>query len=252
MDRIKTVEQACLILEQYDILTARCLKAGHIDDAINCLRSKKLVSQLWKDFSAAYDAATCAVLLIQKHRDVLTDENSEAITEAEIIERLRSELEDRCAVSDKPLFVGAVEDLVGFELEHRQVDSFYVCLTTAEWLFERGLQGLAVGLTMLILDHFPEQKDEMRECFFGNISRDCFDDIDKTWFGGQSQIFSWRLPKMNYADCIKLLSQLSQNASREEEETLKDLGFRLIKSTAALNGLASQPHNCCWGHAQRK
>jgi hypothetical protein len=107
MDRVKTVEQARLVLEQYDILTARCLKAGQIKAAINCLRSKKLVSHLWKDYSAGYDAATLVVLLVQKHRDALTDENGGPITEAEIIESLRAELEDRCAVSDRPLFVGA-------------------------------------------------------------------------------------------------------------------------------------------------
>lgn len=230
MDRVKTIEQARLVLEQYDILTTRCLKAGQIEAAINCLRSKKLVSRLWKDYSAGYDAATRAVLLVQKHRDALTDENGEPITEAEIIGSLRADLKYRCAVSDGPLFVGAVEDLVGFELKNRQDGSFYVCRNAAEWLFEQGLQGLAVGLTMVILDQFPEEKGEMRECFFGNISRDYFEDIDKTWLGGQSQIFSWRLPKVDYEDCIKLLGQLSENASREEEETLKELIYSAVAS----------------------
>lgn len=75
--------------------------------------------------------------------------------------------------------MGAVEDLVGFELEHRQDDSFYACRNAAEWLFEQGLQGPAVGLTMVILDQFPEWIGEMRECFIGNISQGYFENIDR-------------------------------------------------------------------------
>jgi hypothetical protein len=205
---VKNVEQADLVLEQYDILAARCLKAGQIAHAIKCLRSKRLRSHLWGDYSAAYDAATRAVLLVQEHRNVLTDENDAPIAEAEIIEGLREDLEERCAVSDKPLFVGAVEDLVGFELEHRQDDSFYTCQKAADWLFEQGLQGPAVSLTKVILDQFPEGVNEMRECFLAAISKDYFENIDEDWMCGQSQIFSWRLPRVNYDDCIGLLGRL--------------------------------------------
>jgi hypothetical protein len=230
MDRVKTVEQVRLVLEQYDILIARCLKAGEIKAALNSLRSKKLTSLLWKDYSAGYAAATGAVLLVQEHRDALTEETGEPITQSAIIENLREELEDRCAISDKPLFVGAVEDLVGFELEHRQDDSFYTCRNATDWLFEQGLQGLAVSLIMVILDRFPERKDEICECFFGNISRNYFEDIDKYWLEGQSQIFSWRLPKVKYEDCVKLLGRLSQNASSEEEEILRELTYSAVRA----------------------
>jgi hypothetical protein len=117
-----------------------------------------LRGHLWGDCSAIYAAATRAILLVQEHRDALTDENGEQITEAEIIEDLRENLEGRCAASDKSLFVGAVEDLVGFEFEHRQDDSFHTCQNAADWLLEQELQGHTVSLIQVILVQFPERK----------------------------------------------------------------------------------------------
>jgi len=138
-EQVKTAEQVDLVLEQYDILTTRCLKAGQIALAIECLRSKVLPSQLWGDYSAAYAAASRAIILAQEQRDALVGENCELRADGEFIEDLRANLEDRCAVPNKALFVGAVEDLVGFELEHRQEDSFWTCQNAANWLLEREL-----------------------------------------------------------------------------------------------------------------
>jgi hypothetical protein len=83
-EQVKTVEQAHLVLEQYDMLTARCLKAGLIPPAIKCLRSKVLRSHLWGERSAIYAAATRAILLVQEHRDALTDENGERMPRADL------------------------------------------------------------------------------------------------------------------------------------------------------------------------
>jgi|SRR5581483_1174681 len=231
-EQVKTAEQVDLVLEQYDILTARCLKAGQIALAIECLRSKVLPSQLWGDYSAAYTAASRAIMLTQEHRDALAGENGELRAEGKIIEDLRANLEDRCAVPNKALFVGAVEDLIGFEFEHRQEDSFCTCQNAADWLLERELEWNAVGLTQATFDQFPEREKETREWFVGNISPNCFDDIDAGWICGQSQIFSWRLPRLNHEDCLRLLGRLSQNASSEEGETLKELTYATVRSAS--------------------
>jgi hypothetical protein len=230
-EQVKTTEQVDLVLEQYDILTARCLKVGEIALAIECLRSKVLPSQLWGDYSSAYTAASRAITLTQEHSDALVDENGEL--NGEVMEYLRANLEDRCAVPNKALFAGAVEDMVGFEFEHRQEDSFYTCQNAAVWLVERELPWNAVSVTHATFERFPEREKEVREWFVGNISPDCVDDIDTGWLGGHSQIFSWRLPKLNHEHCLSLLGRLSQNASSDEEETLKELTYLMVRSIFA-------------------
>src|SRR6185312_2732647 len=111
----------------------------------------------------------------QEQRDALVGENCELRADGEFIEDLRANLEDRCAVPNKALFVGAVEDLVGFELEHRQEDSFWTCQNVANWLLERELEWNAVGIIRATVDQFPEREKETREWFVENVPPDCFD-----------------------------------------------------------------------------
>jgi transposase len=53
------------------------------------------------------------------------------------------------------------------------------------------------------------------------------------WISGKSQIFSWRLPRISSEGCVELLGRLSQNASNESEQTLRNLIYSAVQARMA-------------------
>jgi hypothetical protein len=224
---VKTHDQLDAFVWQSNLLIDKLLERHDIRRAIFLLEDRAwLAIRRMQDGINGYRDATWLINIITENRASLERE----LDNDDLDDRVHRALELRFqAPSINSVSLGAVEDLVGFEISHPAFLEDTNFVETCNALAEIGLIGPALSLRLIARDHFrPGDEEKLASIVMEWMPEDYFDEIEEYWEIGKSHLFDWRIPRMSASQYIECLTKIVANSSGEERE----FGERMLVSAA--------------------
>jgi hypothetical protein len=214
---VKTHDQLDAFISQSDLLIGKLLERNDVERAISRLEHRAWYAvRIMKDGIHGYRDATRLIDIIREHRAGLQTH----LDNEQIEDEIHKALELRwSAPSTNSVFLGAAEDMVGFEIRHPTFRTDIHFTETCGALAEEGLVGPALSLRLIAEDYFPEnEEDELGSILMEWMPEDYFDEIETYWTVGEGHLFDWRIPRMPPDQYIKYLADVVANSCGKERD----------------------------------
>jgi hypothetical protein len=212
---------------QSNLLIEKLLERDDIQRAIRLLEHRAWQAvRIMRNGIHGYRDATRVIDIITENRVKLESQ----LENNDIENRIHEALELRFAApSVHSVLLGAVEDLVGFEVSHPAFLTDTNFVETCSALAESGLVGPALSLRLIAKDHFRKgEEHELASIVKEWMPEDYFDQIEEYWAFGEGHLFGWRIPRMSAGQYIEHLTEMVANSRGEE----RDFGERMLVSAA--------------------